>query len=274
MRDFAHSSPQPLDQADGLRRLFGGGTRTRFVAIASNPHVSFAGVMLERLTAAFATLGLRSLVVDAAETAPEPHELAALDLSACVQPVSSHVCYLAARGLPLRYVNAHGSCASFLQEVADAAQGTDVVVVHAPASDLCRLFAQRVLRPVLLAADQPASVTHAYAAMKLVSGRTGLMSYDLLLAADEQSPRRERIAQQLAGCADHFLGAVVRDWAAVDPASDVRDAPSASLLRLAHGLLRADDEQSPADVPAAAQLRAARSNLTPAWSQQASLARN
>ena len=95
---------------------------------------------------------------------------------------------------------------------------------------------------MLLAADHPASVTHAYAAMKLLAARTGLMSYDLLLSADPQSPRRDRIAEQLSSCADRFLGAVLHDTALVDPASDVNDMPTAELLRLAHALLGCDDE--------------------------------
>ena len=46
----------PSDQADGLRRMFAG-SRPRFVALASNPHVAFAGVLIERLTAAYTALG-------------------------------------------------------------------------------------------------------------------------------------------------------------------------------------------------------------------------
>ena len=51
MRDSAFpSQPMPLDQADGLRRMFAA-RRLRVVAVASNPHVAFSGVLLERLTA-------------------------------------------------------------------------------------------------------------------------------------------------------------------------------------------------------------------------------
>ncbi|MFZ5542428.1 MAG: flagellar biosynthesis protein [Pseudomonadota bacterium] len=241
MRDATYSRPQPLDQADGLRRMFGA-SRPRFVAVASNPYVGFSGVLLERLTSAFAVLGCSSLVVDASEQAPAPHELAMLDLAACVEPLSTSVAYLAARGLPVRHVDARGSSASFLCAVADAAPQADVVVVHAPASDLSRLFTARALRPVLLAADHPRSVTQAYAAMKLLALRNGLMSYDLLLSADPQSPRRDRIAEQLGSCADRFLGAVLHDAAVVDPASDVHDIPSAELMRVAQALLAHEEE--------------------------------
>ncbi len=241
MRDTTTSRSQPSDQADGLRRMFAA-SRARYVAVASNPHVAFSGVLLERLTSAYAVLGLKSIVVDASENAPAPNELALLELPSCIEPLSADVAYLAARGLPIRHVDARGSCAGFLHAVADAVPDADVVVMHAPATDLSRLFSQRALRPLLLAADHPTSVTHAYAAMKLLAGRNGLMTYDLLLSIDPRSPRRERIAEQLGSCADRFLGAVLHDWAAVDPASDVQEVPSAELLRLAHALLSSDDD--------------------------------
>ena len=69
-----------------------------------------------------------------------------------------------------------------------------MLLVHAGASDLARLFARRALRPLLLAADQPESVTHAYAAMKLLALRCALMSYDLLLAAPPAGRARAAIA--------------------------------------------------------------------------------
>jgi flagellar biosynthesis protein FlhG len=78
--------------------------------------------------------------------------------------------------------------------------------------------------------------------MKLLAARNGLMSYDLLLGCDPMSPRRERIAPQLADTADRFLGAVLQDWALVDPASDLQDLPTPELLRLAQRLVQADDE--------------------------------
>lgn len=250
MRDssFMAMRSAPTDQADGLRRMFAAG-RPRFVAVAGNPHVAFSGVLLERLTSAFAVLGKKTLVVDASETAPAPNELSVLDLAACIEPLSSDMGYLAARGLPLRHVDARGSSASLLQAVADAAPWADVVVMHAPAAELVRLFSQRAIRPVLLAADHPTSVTHAYASMKLLSGRSGWMTYDLMLSVDPQSPRRDRIAAQLASCADRFIGAVLRETALVDPATDEHEPPSAELLRLVHDLLHSDEEG--AYVPAA-----------------------
>ena len=46
----ARDSLPPMDQADGLRRLFAGSS-TRFIAVAANPNVAFAGEQVERLAA-------------------------------------------------------------------------------------------------------------------------------------------------------------------------------------------------------------------------------
>jgi flagellar biosynthesis protein FlhG len=246
----------PLDQADGLRRLFA--SRASFVAVAANPHVSFAGVMLERIATACAMLGRRVLVVDAADSAPPPHELALLDLPAGIEPLSPQVSYLPARGLPLRHVDARGTMANFLVALRDAAPAADAVIVHAGASHLSRLFATTTVRPLLLAADHPTSVTHAYAAMKLLVQRNGLMAFDLVLAAGDASPRRTRIAEQFARCADSFLGAVLHDWAAVDPAGDAQEAPPSALFALVAALLT-----DPQDLPALAPSWVADRSLSP-----------
>ena len=90
-----------------------------------------------------------------------------------------------------------------------------------------------------MADDRPSSVTHAYAALKLLTQRAGLVVHDLLLGAAPQSPRAERIAMQIATCADDFLGAVLRDWVRIDPACNPTDAPSPALRRLVREQLRA-----------------------------------
>ncbi|MFG5409873.1 flagellar biosynthesis protein [Piscinibacter sakaiensis] len=216
------SRAMPQDQADGLRRLFAP-VATRHLPVVSNPHMAFGGVMLERICTALANLGRHTLVVDAGERSPQPRELAALGLAECVEPLSTEVSYLAARGLPLRFVDHRGSTGAFLQAVADAAPQADVILVHAPAGDLCRLFAHaepgRCAHPLVLSDERPASVTHAYAAMKLLTQRAGLAVHDLLLSAAAGSRRAERIAQQLGRCADDFLGAAVRECLRVDPAT-------------------------------------------------------
>ena len=249
----------PLDQADGLRRLFAH-KRVCMVPVVSNPNVAFGGVMLERLCTAFAEHGKHTLVIDASERASAPFEMAAIDLSACIEQLSPQVSYLAARGLPLRHVNAAGSTASFLQAAMQAAPNCDVLLVHASASDLCRLFMRSAdthsVRPLLLADDRPASVTHAFAAMKLLTQRAGLVVHDLLLGAAAHSPRSERIAMQLATCADDFLGAVLRDWVQIDPATDAREAPTPELRRLVREQLKSalfDPTPAEAAPPAAAR---------------------
>ena len=102
---------------------------------------------------------------------------------------------------------------AFLQRVAEAAPQCDVVLVHASASDLCRLFARSPdverVRPLLLADDRPASVTHAYAAMKLLAQRAGLVVHDLLLGA-----RRTRRAPSASRCRSRPAPTIFRRGAA------------------------------------------------------------
>lgn len=229
------------DQAEGLRQLFAH-ERVRFVPVASNPHIACGGVMLERLCTAFAEHGVSTLVVDAAERAADSGAMAMVDLSQCVERLSSDVSYLSARGLPIRFVDAFGSTRGFLQRAAESAPSCNVVLVHARASELARLFAPARdaaahgdgdgTCPIILADDHPASVTHAYASMKLLAQRVGVVVFDLLLGAAAQSPRADRIADRIAACADDFLGAALREWARVDPLGDATDAPDDALRRL------------------------------------------
>ena len=230
----------PADQADGLRRLFGG-ARQRPVALVHNPHVAFGGVVIERLTAAWAHRGLHTLVVDAADSARSPHELAQVELAGCIETLSAEVSFLAARGLPLRYVDSRGSTAAFLDAVYSACPVADVVLVHAGASDQARLFGRRALRPLLLADDNAASLTGAYASMKLLAQRTGVMAYDLAMTLNARSRLGATVATRLSATADRFIGAVLHDWAVVDPASDPNEPVGEDLMRLALSLLDGDD---------------------------------
>ena len=262
----------PLDQAQGLRRLFAH-AQVRFVPVVSNPHVASGGALLERLCTAFGEHGAHTLVVDAAERANEPAELAMLDLSAGIERLSVGVSYLAARGLPLKFVDATGSTQSFLAKLVEAAPRVDVVLLHAGPSELCRMLHRRAdaepVCPLLLVADHPSSVTHAYAAMKLMQRRAGWVVFDMLLSAAHQSPRAERIAAQLATCADDFLGAVLRDWARVDPTTPASEAPNEALRRLVRTrLLPAFDLSTPrTDAPTSshAGLLAAARTRTSDW---------
>jgi hypothetical protein len=245
---YASSGPMPLDQAQGLRRLFTG-TATRHLAVVSNPYVPFSGVAIERLTAALSLDGQRCLVVDAAETSPPPPAAADFDLAACIDWVSPTVACLPARGLPLRHVNTRGSSARLLDELALAVPEAGATIVHAGALDLARLFGPRSLRPLLLVADHPESVKHAYASLKLLAQRCGWMSADLLLVASPDSPRLPHIAETLRSCADTFIGAAVTDWAIVDPAAMPDQAPSPALSRLVAAQRRTDHDEPPS-VPA------------------------
>ncbi len=223
MSDFyTASQPVPLDQADGLRRLFAGRTHAsqRVLPLVANPHVAFSGLVLDRVAALLALHGKRVLVVDAGSRSPAPDERALLDLASVIEPLSPQVAYLPARGLPLAHVDTRGSAAGFLDALAQAAPQADVVLLHADPADLARIFTHRGARPLLIAADNPDSIKHAYAAAKLLVHRCGLMTCDLLLAAPPQSTRLESIVTSLAACLDNFLGALLHDWALVDPAGD------------------------------------------------------
>lgn len=227
----------PGDQADGLRRLFSA-QRPRFIAVVANAELACSGLVLERLARVCLAASRRTLVVDVADSAPAPPEWAAADLAAGIEALAPGLDYLAARGLPLRYVNTHGSCAGFLKALSEAAPAADVVIVHAQASELGRLFAGRAVRPLLLAADHPASVTQAYAGLKLLALRHSLMAFDLLLVAAPGGARVPRIAEQLALTADRFIGAALRDWVCIDPGDG---ATPRALTRLVQGQLHPEE---------------------------------
>jgi flagellar biosynthesis protein FlhG len=257
-----HPNPAPdapADQAAGLRRLFGAAA-PRWLVLVSNPHVAFGSVMLARVAAMLAASRRPVLVVDASELSPAPREWAALDLAAGIEPLAPGVRYLAARGLPRAHLDARGSAAGFLDaiEAADTAAGPGALrLLHADALDLARLLPGRALRPMLAAADHPESIKHAYAACKLLAQRCGLMTFDLLLAAAPGSRRVPGIASTLARCADGFFGAVLHDWAVVDPAGGDTAAEAALARLLARQA--GDPAPAPAAVPAPGAVPAARS---------------
>lgn len=255
----AAGAATPADQAAGLRRLFAA-ARVCFVPLVSNPHVAFGGVMIDRLVTAFTEHGHHALVVDAAERSPAPLELATIDLADGIEPLAPRLSYLAARGLPLRYVDAQACAAPFLDALADAAPQADVAIVHASARDLARLFARHTVRPIALACDHPTAVTHAYAGIKLLLQRAGLRVHALLMSAPPGSPRTERIASHLAACCDLHLGAVLSDWAAIDPAAMPEDPPSAALRRLARDTLHGANGIAPTAAPRPAGVAACHAN--------------
>jgi len=231
MRDFyAPTGAVPLDQADGLRRLFAAGTAPglRVLPLVANPHVAFSGIVLDRLAAQLALQGRQVLVVDAGGQSPQPGEMAWVELSMCVERVAPNVAYLPARGLPLAFVDTRGSAAHLLQALAEAVPEADVVLLHAEASDLARVLGRQAARPLLLGADHTESIKHAYAGAKLLARRCGLMTFDLLLATAMQCPRGAAIAGSVADCLDGFIGALLHRWAFVDPAATPADPGDAS----------------------------------------------
>jgi flagellar biosynthesis protein FlhG len=219
------------DQAQGLRRLFAGRRRV-VLPLAANPHDVSSARVLDRLAVMLAAQGRQVLVVDAAGSSPAPHELADVDLSACIVNVAPRIGYLAARGLPLAYVDPRGSCGAFIDAVQSAAPQAEVVLLHADGIDLARLLKHRAVRPVLLGADHPESIKHAYANAKLLVRRCELMSFDLLLVASEQSPRAADIAASLGSCLGTFLGAALRGTALLDTEARPDARRNAALTRL------------------------------------------
>lgn len=251
-RDAAHAE-LPRDQAHGLRRLFAGVRPRATIALAANPHVPFAAPVLDQLARALAGAKRHVLVLDAADGAPPPSELAHLDLASAVVPLGPALDYIAARGLPRAWVDTRGSSARLLDAALDAAPRADVLLVHAGASDLARMFKRRAARPLLVGGDDPESLKHAYASLKLLALRCGLLSFDLVLAAAPGGARLPRIASSLAHCADSFIGATLHGWAVVDPAASALAPAPDGLVALARAQLALCDEAArhPEDAGAA-----------------------
>lgn len=241
---------RPPDQATGLRRLFAARAGQQLIAVAANPFVSGSGALLECAVAALVARERQVLLVDAAATSPAANELARIDVAAGIEPLSAQVSYLAARGLPLAHVDTSGSAASFLDAVCAAAPNSDAIVVHADVGELARMLKRRAVRPLLLGADHPDAIKHAYACCKLLVQRCGLMTFDLLLAAHPGRRRVRAIAHSLGDCADTFLGALLHDWAAVEPVLDLGAAHDDALQRLIAAQLALDPTAEP--IPSAA----------------------
>lgn len=229
------SSKTPLwqgDQAAGLRKLFATPPAV-VVPVVASAEIDCSGALLERINSAFTALGARTLVVDAADSSPAPAELADVHLPSCIEQLSGSVAYFAARGLPRRHVDTRGSSANWLAEVEAAAPGVDVIVLHAEARDLARMLVGREVHPVLLASLQPDSLTAAYAAMKLLAQRTGLMSFDVMVGHVGRPKRAQRIVERLASCSDAFLGALLRQTAVVDTVDTHFDTSELEVLAAA-----------------------------------------
>ncbi len=241
----------PADQADGLRRMFSS-RAMRFIPVVSNPFIAYGGVLIERLCTVLDELELDTLLIDASERGGAPRELAGFDLSEGIEPLSDRVAYLAARGLPARWVDRMGSTRAFLDAIAEAVPSTQVVLVHGSALELARLFGRgdeglSRPRPVLLCDDRAEAMTHAYAALKIFAQRADWHAYDLLMCAAPESPQAKLVADRLAHCADLFLGGVQHDWVQIDPAELPTAMPSTRLMALVEDLLNAAAVLSPAE---------------------------
>jgi len=250
MHTFGNASHR-TDQAAGLRRMFGA-SRKRFIALAHNDQVEHSSLVIDRLCDAAAALGLHTLVVDAADSAPAPQEMALIDLPSCIETVSDDVSYLAARGLPIRHVDSQGRCAGFLDALEHAAPQADLVLVHAGTIDLTRLFAHQRMRPLLVGADTPRAMTEAYATLKRLAQRPGWLAHDLLIVADPQGPRTARLGESLAECAERFLGAAIHDCVVIDPQHDSAGADR-RLVDLLRAQMAQDLLQDSAAMPLAHQ---------------------
>ena len=141
-----------------------------------------------------------------------------VDLGACVEPLSPQV-VVPRRARPAaalrrrRRLDAQRSC-SARAEAAPACRRRPRP--RRRASELCRLFAHGRVESALAGAAVPdrspttgrASVTHAYAAMKLLAQRAGLRRQRAAARRRRRSRRAPSASPtQLASCADDFLGA-------------------------------------------------------------------
>jgi flagellar biosynthesis protein FlhG len=236
-----HQAHHPVDQAEGMRQMFASRV-LRFIPVVANPSAGCGGLVLERLCAAYASFNMHTLVVDASDQARTPCELADFDLSEGVEALSSQVSYMPARGLPLRFADARGSCSSLLDALGDASPQSDVVLVHATASELVRMFANRArginLCPLIFTNDLAEGLKDAYAAVKVLSQRGGWMAYDLLVCATARSQQAAPVAERLGRCADDFLGVAQRDWQLLDPREPAIADPNQKFMELAVSLLR------------------------------------
>lgn len=240
----------PPDQAHGLRQRFGSGEPHVF-ALVANPFVAFAGVALERLASALGGHGLHTLVVDAADTASAPYQLAGVDLGACIETLSAQVSFLAARGLPTRWIDSRGSTSGFVDALRQAAPRAGALLLHAGAGDLRRMFGGRPFNPLVIAGMHPESVTHAYAAVKLLAQHAGVVAFDLLVVdgTPARPPAAARIATHLGGCCEHFLAVALRAFAVIDPMADARAPVAPDLDALLELQCRRGDDRlgEPAD---------------------------
>lgn len=256
------ANPTPTDQAAGLRRLFEGQQRS-VVPVVANALVNDATPYLDALARALLAQGASVLVVDASDTAPQAQELIDVDLALCIERPAAQLGYLAAPGAARRHVDARGSAQAWLWRVQQAAPWAQVVLLHADMRDLPRLTGHGEANPVLICATDTASLTEAYAGMKLLVQRAQCHRFDVLVGLRPGGRvDATAVALRLDGCADTFLGAAVRACAAVPlaPRTAAATPVAPDLLALAAMHLAPTWADTPWPITAAAG-RAARAAL-------------
>jgi hypothetical protein len=153
------------------------------------------------------------LVVDAADSAPLPPELARLgvDWRAGIERLGPGVDYFAARGLPMAFRDHHGSAARFIGTAQAAAPQANTLLLHAEPEEMAHLLRGALqlgypARPVLLGSDNGHSLQTTYSAAKLLHQETGLTQFDALWAGALTPARTEHMAYALAQCVQTYLG--------------------------------------------------------------------
>jgi hypothetical protein len=212
-----------MDQAAGLRALFTP-RLGQLVPVVDNPLVAGSEGLLDALVGAYLERGLQVLVVDAGLRARALADLAQINLAACIETLSPQVMWLDARGLVAHHLDARGSAAELLPALQDAAPQADVILLRAPVAELARVLApplRQSTRPVLLTDLAPENLRAAYAAMKWLRERAGSVVFGLLVAGSPQLKLTQRIATQLADCAERFLGAALPAWAGITPGREL-----------------------------------------------------
>ena len=140
-----------------------------------------------------------------------PSELAAFDLAEGIEDLSRQVRYMPARGCPCVMWMRAAHAATLLDALADASPQSDVILIHASASELVRIFGHQAGPPICVPCcfcnDMAEGLTDAYGAIKVIVQRGHWLAYDLVVCASARSKQADEVARRLAHCADNFLGA-------------------------------------------------------------------
>lgn len=231
-----------FDQAHGLRRLFAHHT-VHLLPVVSNPYVPGAHMLMEGLCHGLAAQGLHTLVVDAA---PSPYTTGVdvaqavardLDLGQWIDELDTHTSVLAASPTLGHFADRAGASSLLFEALREAAPSADVIMFHADAAVLGGLFAHRRVRPLVMSTDEAASLTHAYAAIKILTQYGALVQHSVVMDLPRQAMGLPLAATRLVKCASDFLGAQVNLSAVTSTATDDETALAQTLHQLSMGLL-------------------------------------